>query len=90
MADISKTQDPDKKVQDVEAPPSEIDAASLGKGDILQLEHTDPALNAKMHLVNNAIDEIGFTTYQWKVPRTPNSKLQKSMPIRKRHPTRPQ
>ena len=31
------------------------DASSLGKGDILQLEHTDPVLNAKMHLVNNAI-----------------------------------
>jgi hypothetical protein len=23
------------------------------KNDILQLEHTDPVLNAKMHLVNN-------------------------------------
>ena len=29
------------------------DAVSFGKGDILQLEHLDPALNAKMHLVNN-------------------------------------
>lgn len=38
-----------------------------GKGDILSLEHTDPVLNAKMHLVNNAIDEIGFTPYQWKL-----------------------
>ena len=28
-------------------------ATSFGKGDILQLEHTDPVLNAKMHLVNN-------------------------------------
>lgn len=37
------------------------------KGDILSLEHTDPVLNAKMHLVNNAIDEIGFTPYQWKL-----------------------
>lgn len=26
---------------------------SPGKGDILGLEHTDPVLNAKMHLVNN-------------------------------------
>ncbi|EUC40730.1 hypothetical protein COCMIDRAFT_9439 [Bipolaris oryzae ATCC 44560] len=39
----------------------------LGKNDLLQQEHTDPVLNAKMHLVNNAIDEIGFTTYQWKL-----------------------
>lgn len=29
------------------------DVYSLGKGDILQQEHTDPVLNAKMHLVNN-------------------------------------
>ena len=36
------------------------DSASLNKNDILQLEHTDPVLNAKMHLVNNAIDEIGL------------------------------
>jgi hypothetical protein len=33
---------------------------SLGRDDILQLEHTDPVLNAKMHLVNNAIDEVSF------------------------------
>lgn len=43
------------------------DAASVGKGDILSQEHLDPVLNAKMHLVNNAIDEIGFTPYQWKL-----------------------
>ena len=62
------------------------DGSSLGKGDILSDEHTDPVLSAKMHLINNvfdylqyrkyiiekvlltlpqAIDEIGFTTYQW-------------------------
>ena len=40
---------------------------SVQKGDLLSLEHVDPALNAKMHLVNNAIDEIGFTRYQWKL-----------------------
>lgn len=32
---------------------SEDDAVSFGKGDILQLEHVNPVLNAKMHLVNN-------------------------------------
>lgn len=35
----------------------DVEAASLpgstGKGDVLGLEHTDPVLNAKMHLVNN-------------------------------------
>ncbi|KAF2271152.1 membrane transporter [Lojkania enalia] len=43
------------------------DEIDVQKGDILSLEHTDPVLNAKMHLVNNAIDEIGFTRYQWKL-----------------------
>ncbi|OSS46172.1 hypothetical protein B5807_08030 [Epicoccum nigrum] len=43
------------------------DGISLGKGDILGNEHTDPVLSQKMHLINNTIDEIGFTTYQWKL-----------------------
>lgn len=47
--------EPDKKVvegqTDVER--QSEDAVSVGKGDLLQLEHTDPVLNAKMHLVNN-------------------------------------
>lgn len=43
------------------------DVSSLQKSDILSREHVDPALNAKMHLVNNAIDEIGFTPYHWKL-----------------------
>ena len=43
------------------------DDASLHKGDLLSLEAVDPVLNAKMHLVNNAIDEIGFTPYHWKL-----------------------
>ena len=45
----------------------QLSDASIQKGDLLSLEHVDPALNAKMHLINNAIDEIGFTTYQWKL-----------------------
>jgi hypothetical protein len=44
-----------------------LETRSLQKGDVLGLEHTDPVLNAKMHLVNDAIDEIGFTTYQVKL-----------------------
>ena len=42
----------DKKIRDVEAA-SLDETASLGKGDILSLENTDPVLNAKMHLINN-------------------------------------
>jgi len=43
--------------QDVEHQVVDDETSSVSKGDILQLEHTDPILNAKMHLVNNAIDE---------------------------------
>ncbi|KAF2021626.1 membrane transporter [Aaosphaeria arxii CBS 175.79] len=60
----------DKKVspaQDVDPERLSEDNTSIGKGDILQQEHTDPVLNAKMHLINNAIDEIGFTGYQVKL-----------------------
>ncbi|KAH6657608.1 major facilitator superfamily domain-containing protein [Truncatella angustata] len=35
--------------------------------DILGLEDLDPVLNMKMHLVNNAIDEIGWTPYHSKL-----------------------
>lgn len=52
-----------RNVQDVES----LETTSIGKGDVLSLEHTDPVLNAKMHLVNNAIDEIGFTPYHGKL-----------------------
>ncbi|KAL9079619.1 MAG: hypothetical protein Q9157_001504 [Trypethelium eluteriae] len=43
------------------------DADSLQKGDVLSLESVDPVLNAKMHMVNNTIDEIGFTPYHGKL-----------------------
>jgi MFS family permease len=39
----------------------------VSKGDLLSQESLDPVLNAKMHLINNAIDEIGMTGYQWKL-----------------------
>lgn len=61
--------DEEKKIAEKELPElgrvsSDV---SIQKGDLLSLEHVDPALNAKMHLVNNAIDEIGFTRYQLKL-----------------------
>ena len=50
----------EKKVQenDIENAAVSDDTSSLGKNDILQLEHTDPVLNAKMHLINNAIGKL--------------------------------
>ncbi|KAK3934771.1 hypothetical protein QBC46DRAFT_70157 [Diplogelasinospora grovesii] len=43
------------------------DGGSLNGEDILALQDLDPALNMKMHLVNNAIDEIGWTPYHMKL-----------------------
>ncbi|KAK5000888.1 Filamentous Growth Regulator [Elasticomyces elasticus] len=57
---------PQNSLTDMEAQSPRCDLSSE-KGDLLGLEHTDPVLNAKMHLVNNAIDEIGFTGYQAKL-----------------------
>lgn len=67
----------DDKLQsdvDASAPPAyetttrlSEDEYSIDKRDLLGKEHVDPVLNKKMHLVNNAIDEIGMTGYQWKL-----------------------
>lgn len=68
MAELDeKTKSPPAYEEPQHATARESDEVSLRKGDLLQLEHVDPVLDAKMHLVNNAIDEIGMTTYQWKL-----------------------
>jgi MFS family permease len=60
-----------EKKDSEELPPQELERqdslVSIQKGDLLSLESVDPVLNAKMTLINNAIDEIGFTGYQWKL-----------------------
>ncbi|KAJ5769540.1 hypothetical protein N7520_004099 [Penicillium odoratum] len=38
-----------------------------GENDILGGEKVDQVLAAKMNLINNAIDEIGFTPHHWKL-----------------------
>jgi hypothetical protein len=43
------------------------DIVNVQGGDLLDLESVDPVLNAKMKLVNDTIDEIGFTPYQAKL-----------------------
>ncbi|KAJ5976443.1 MFS transporter [Penicillium waksmanii] len=35
--------------------------------EVLVLQGADPAMDKKMHLVNNTLDEIGWTTYHWKL-----------------------
>ncbi|KAF4591536.1 membrane transporter [Ophiocordyceps camponoti-floridani] len=55
-------------------PPQKLEAGesiqSLSSGsaeDVLALQDVDPVLNMKMHLVNDAIDEIGWTPYHLKL-----------------------
>jgi len=72
MAEMD-TKDPskDEKMLGSSSPPDNDrhsdDDLSIQKGDLLNLESIDPALNARMFLINNAIDEIGFTGYQMKL-----------------------
>ncbi|KAL4895475.1 major facilitator superfamily domain-containing protein [Aspergillus ambiguus] len=44
-----------------------INTDSYSDEDILGDLATDPVLNRKMHLVNNALDHIGWTPYHWKL-----------------------
>ncbi|PHH76990.1 hypothetical protein CDD80_1012 [Ophiocordyceps camponoti-rufipedis] len=55
-------------------PPEKLEAGesiqSISSGsaeDVLALQDVDPVLNMKMHLVNDAIDEIGWTPYHLKL-----------------------
>jgi uncharacterized protein involved in high-affinity Fe2+ transport len=65
--------DDTKSPEHLDVSPRQISASyddgtsSLDKGDVLGAEHVDVVLDAKMHLVNDAINEIGFTGYHWKL-----------------------
>lgn len=50
-----------EKVSDEHADVELAQSPSSGKGDILGQEHTDPVLNAKMHLVNNVSRDESWT-----------------------------
>jgi len=64
-----KLQDPEKEQHSTPEPDlTNADGSSIAGGsDVLDLQDLDPVLNMKMHLVNNAIDEIGWTPYHWKL-----------------------
>ncbi|KAG2413219.1 hypothetical protein HFD88_002408 [Aspergillus terreus] len=49
------------------SPPSEENSIAHGGNDLLHGEKVDEVLAAKMALVNDTIDEIGFTRHQWKL-----------------------
>jgi hypothetical protein len=43
------------------------DSSSDEVKEVFDLEAIDPVLSRKMALVNKAIDEIGMTSFQWKM-----------------------
>ncbi|KAJ5884330.1 membrane transporter [Penicillium tannophilum] len=59
----------DAQQYDAEPSKSIMDSGStqIGLGDLMALDGVDQALNAKMNLVNDAIDTIGFTRYHTKL-----------------------
>ncbi|KAJ5019821.1 MFS siderochrome iron transporter 1 [Colletotrichum sp. SAR 10_99] len=67
--DTATMKDPttQKKV-DSDAPAYGAEDISISSGmDILENEGEDPVLAKKMHLVNDANDEIGWTPFHWKL-----------------------
>ncbi|UPX09320.1 Sugar (and other) transporter [Ascochyta rabiei] len=44
-----------------------VETAAEGNIDLLVGEDDNPALAAKIHLINDAIDEIGWTGFHWKL-----------------------
>lgn len=66
VSDEEKKGKADATEYDVPSYPTD-DTSSMAKSDLLSRENIDPALANKMYLVNNAIDEIGFTMYHWKL-----------------------
>jgi hypothetical protein len=62
----------DKKGGAADLERASIEVESFGKGDILQLEHTDPVLNAKMHLVNNVSTTDTFCKRHLLLENRPN------------------
>ncbi|KAI9046792.1 hypothetical protein LZ554_009527 [Drepanopeziza brunnea f. sp. 'monogermtubi'] len=48
--------------------PDDVASVSYAEGlDLLAGQDVDPVLTAKMRIVNDAIDEIGWTPYHWKL-----------------------
>ncbi|KAF5009011.1 hypothetical protein FDECE_4749 [Fusarium decemcellulare] len=68
MLRVKSTEDPAGLEEQNNPPYATPDVGSISSSkDILDLKDLDPAFNAKMHLVNNAIDEIGWTPYHLKL-----------------------
>lgn len=76
MATTEKTLEPDLEKK-AGVPGGDVDSGSdtvsVKAGDILSAEHTDPVLNAKMHLVNN----VSFSSTR---PVCPRNKLPFRLP----------
>ena len=59
----------DQGLTDDKSPVSTTDHADVVnlKYEVFDSSSIDPILAKKMHLINNAIDEIGMTPWQWRL-----------------------
>ena len=59
----------DQGLTDDKSPVSTTDHADVVdlKYEVFDSSQIDPILAKKMHLINNAIDEIGMTPWQWRL-----------------------
>lgn len=59
---------PDNNEKSTAVVDSQYEAASTSSNsDVFDIKAIDPVLSRKMALVNTAIDEIGMTSFQWKL-----------------------
>ena len=67
--DATKEVYEDKKAVpvNVQEPNLSDDTSSDSVKEVFDIEAIDPVLSKKMALVNTAIDEIGMTSFQWKM-----------------------
>lgn len=64
----NKSDAPDNKEKSTVVVDSQYEESSSGSNsDVFDIKAIDPILARKMALVNTAIDEIGMTSFQWKL-----------------------
>ena len=65
-ASTADARDPDKEIRNIHE--DRLDDGSSGSvKEVFDIQAVDPALAKKMAIVNEAIDAIGMTSFQWKM-----------------------
>jgi hypothetical protein len=63
-----KSDAPDNNEKSAVVVDSQYEESSVGSSsDVFDIKAIDPVLSRKMALVNTAIDQIGMTSFQWKL-----------------------